>query len=75
MKNWDFFLLSPSAGQGKGLAGELRMSYTSRAKALMSTDRPSLWRNVILNYMSQNGSNFYRQQTCNYEAQNTTVFE
>lgn len=38
MKNWDFFLPCLSAMRGTGLAGALRMSNTSWAKAVMSTD-------------------------------------
>lgn len=43
IKNWDFFLFCLPGVHGTGLAGALRMSNTSWAKAVMSTDRPSLY--------------------------------
>lgn len=42
IKNWDFFLCCLSGVRGKGLAGAFRILNTSWAKAVMSTDSPSL---------------------------------
>lgn len=41
-KNWDFVFFRLSGERGRGLAGAFRMSKTSCAKAVMSTEMPFL---------------------------------